>query len=1060
VAQPGEIVLDASALASVSGHDVTVAEYREHHGRRCGVLGALVHAPELPPRPPEAPPLPDDLVRPWLLPVVWERLRTGGGEFLAELRPAIPLFVRFGGLDFDNDDGARDRLHEFIVGAQRIIDSYGGAALQLTLGDKGAYLYGVFGTPVAHEDDAARACAAALELLALERRGDVADLQIGIAQGRLRSGTYGHPKRRTFCCLGDAVNLAARLMTSAAPGQVVVDDAVQRAAGEQFEWTRLPELTVKGKQNAITAHTLDRRRARRGPRSHVSTLVGRQNEVAQLQILLEQTRLGRGQVIGISAEAGFGKSRLLAETVSALNSQDVSTYQGEAQPFGTRTSYFAWTPVWSALLGVPDDDPEARFAAVQAAVAAVAPELTPRVPLLGPLVGADFPDSDLTRTFDAKLRKASLESLVSDLLRAFVDRHGPIGIVIEDCHWLDPLSGDLLGTLAPLVGELPVALLLAYRPLDASDTDARSWYDTVRGLGHWTEIPLEELDETASRQIIAGEADRLFELGGDVPVTLVDTVLARAGGNPFHVQELMTYLWSQHIDPRDDAAVRAIELPASVQGLVLSRIDMLTERVRRTAKVGSVVGRSFDLRTITGAYPPVGTLADVVADTAILHAQDLLLPEGEDETRWLFRHAVVRDVAYDSLPFALRRTLHEQVARWLERDPELTGDGRRRLDLLAHHFWFSGDDEKKLEYLTLAGDAAAADYANVVALHHYERAADLGTDAERAAVLMKLGRVQELTALWGPAAASYGAALELARSAGRGADEGAALAASADVMRKQGHFEEAAEGLRTARAAFAAAGDDTGVGRVLHLTGTLAAQQGRYDDARENYHASMAIRKRLGDVASEAALLSNLAVVAEYEGDYGTARELNEQALALRSTVGDRWSLGVSHNNLGMVTLLQDDLDSARDNFVEALRLNVEVGDTWMVAIVRNNLANVEVRLGNLPGARRSFAEAHTAYRLLGDQWALAILYEDIAALAVAAGRPLDGHRLAGAADALRERLGSPRSQTQEDQLSSVLGNGVEAGDAAVAREEMRAEPDRAEALVADLCAGPEEGGD
>ena len=172
---------------------------------------------------PEPEPLADELVRPWLLPAVYERLRSGRGEFLADLRPAYPVFLRFGGIDYDDDDEAIAKLDDFVRRAQQIMAGFGGNVLQLTLGDKGAYLYGVFGSPVAHEDDAARAAAAALELRDLERTTEATGIQIGVTHGRLRSGTYGHAMRRTFVCLGDAVNLSARLMSAAPVGHIYVE---------------------------------------------------------------------------------------------------------------------------------------------------------------------------------------------------------------------------------------------------------------------------------------------------------------------------------------------------------------------------------------------------------------------------------------------------------------------------------------------------------------------------------------------------------------------------------------------------------------------------------------------------------------------------------------------------------------------------------------------------------------------------------------------------------------------------------------------------------------------
>ncbi len=1015
-ATPGDVVLDDSAMAALDGR-VEISEVRSVSGRNCGVLERLLVPVPLPQPPPSAVRLPEDLVRPWLLPPVWERLRTGRGEFLAELRPAIPFFVRFGGIDFDDDPRARELLDEFVVRSQRVIDGYGGAALQLTLGDKGAYLYAVFGSPIAHEDDAARACAAALDVLAIEQETAVSDIQIGIAEGRLRSGTYGHERRRTFCCLGDAVNLAARLMTSAAPGSIVVADSVQRLAADRFDWHRLPDLKVKGKKAPVAAFELHGRRSGPVHRRHEHALVGREDELARIQDLLDRAAAGRGQVVGVRGEAGMGKSRLLAEAALGFGPRGFTAVEGDAQPFGTRASYFIWRSIWSGLLSVREDEPAVQLAGLTRTVAELTPDLMQRLPLLDALVGVELPDTELTATLDPKLRKASLESLLAELLRALVRTRGPLVLILEDCHWLDPLSADLLGVLARAAADLPVLFLLAYR---APEDLESGWLGQLSGLDHWTEMVLDDLDEVASRQLIAAQADRLFDLGTDIPDPLTRLVLDRASGNPFHIQELLSYIRAQDIDPRDTNALQALQVPERLHALVLGRIDMLAERVRRTAKVASVIGRAFDLRTLQGAYPALGCPDDLLGDLSDLQVHDLVLREDVVTLSYLFRHVVVRDVAYDSLPFSMRATLHERVADWLERDPVLASAGRYRLDVLAHHYWHSGNAEKKRQYLTLAGDAAALDYANLVALDYFRRAAHLGGSAERAAVLLKLGRVQELIGEWAAAEDSYRDALALRNQGGEGS-VGEVLTALGEIARKQGRYEEAASLLEAAEQAFTAAGEEPGVGRVRHLAGTLAANQGRYDEARASYRASMDIRRRNGDRTGEAALLSNLAVIAEYEGDLDDARSLNEQALTLRSALGDRWAIGVSHTNLGMICLLQDQAGVAGDHFEEALRLNLEIGDPWMVAISRHNLANAERDLGDLAEAAREYGDALAAYKSFDDRWALAILFEDVAPFAMAAGAPAAALQLAGAADRLREQLGSPRTAGQDAALAAVL---------------------------------------
>ena len=267
LANEGEVVLEQSAFESLEGR-VEVVERRvdAESGRSAAVVRQLtVPVPETPDVEAHHA-LSVELVRPWLLPAVYERLRTGRGEFLAELRPATPVFVRFTGIDYDTDDDAIEKLDEFIRRSQSVFEEHGGHLLQLTLGDKGAYLYGVFGSPQAHEDDAARAAAAALGILALDGETAARELQIGIAKGRLRSGTYGHAMRRTFVCLGDAVNLAARLMSHAWPGQVITTADVQDEAGEAFTWEQMDDVTVKGKEEPVSAFALTGRSRAAGAR--------------------------------------------------------------------------------------------------------------------------------------------------------------------------------------------------------------------------------------------------------------------------------------------------------------------------------------------------------------------------------------------------------------------------------------------------------------------------------------------------------------------------------------------------------------------------------------------------------------------------------------------------------------------------------------------------------------------------------------------------------------------------------------------------------------------------
>jgi class 3 adenylate cyclase/tetratricopeptide (TPR) repeat protein len=1018
LAEKGDVVLARSALDSIGDH-VIVSEHRgdEQHASTVGVLADLkieVDQAEASPAPAA---LGEALVRPWILPAVYERLVTGRGEFLAELRSAYPMFVRFGGIDYDNDPDAVEKLDHFARRVQNILSEFGGNLLHVILGDKGAYLCAVFGTPHAHEDDASRAATAAIELLTLDKETAATDLQIGISHGRIRSGAYGHPMRRTFTCLGDAVNLSARLMSQAPPGCAYISEEVHLALNERVECQLVGDVTVKGKADPVRVLSIVGLRRGQMNREirYPLPMVGRDAEMAVFAEALGDVLRGAGRVVGISAEAGRGKSRLVAEVVRNLSATGVTVAWGEAQNFGRTTSYLVWRDVWRTLLDLDDDATEASQGRdLTRRLRAISGDLARRGPLLGTVVGIGMEDNELTRTFDAKLRKTSLESLLVDLLRARA-ANGALAIVLEDCHWIDSLSRDLLEELVLACSALPVLFVLAYRP---SGTPGG-------GLGlervpYYHELHLGELTSGDANEVLRAKLEQLFGESVSPAAELVEFVLERAQGNPFYLEELLNYVHGRGVDPADPAAFRHLDIPDTLFRLVQSRIDMLDEAPRTALKVASVVGRTFESPFVHGVYPDLGSLDEVEARFEAARQADILRIDRVEDRSWLFRHVVARDVAYDSLPFAMRAHLHDRVGGFLESGGPETID--RNLDLLAYHYWLGEDDAKKREYAVRAGIAAQSRYANDAAADYFQRALPLVADEERAGVLRRLGKVLELRGGWADAEATYGEAIELSRRLGDAAEQARAHADLADTLRKEGRFEEARQQLILASGIFANNGDDAGLGLVLHLEGTLASQQGQYDVARTAYQQSLEIRERLGDRASIGSLLSNLGLVAECEGDLEQARTMNERALALREELEDRWPICVSQNNLGMIALLQNDFAVAQMRFEESMRLATEIGDRWIVAYGHHNLGNANLGLGEREEAGHEFLQALQAYEDYGDLWSVALLVEDMVLLALAKEEPVRAAELVGAADALRARLEAPRPPAISATLEAALG--------------------------------------
>ncbi len=1024
-ANQGEVVLGPYALASVARH-AHISEYRRglSHGSRYGVVADLRR--EVPPRPwrsipPDA--LPVDEVRAWLLPQIYQRLNSGQGEFMAELRPAVALFLRFSGLEYDVDHEAGEKLDTFISQVQRIFARYDGAVLQLTIGDKGNYLYAAFGAPVTHEDNAMRAVSAAVDLRdALPSMPFIHDVQIGIAQGRMRTGAYGATVRRTYGAIGDDVNLAARLMQTAAPNQILVSKHVWEEVEGDFIGVALPPVKLKGKRDLIPIFSVEKLRPRQmghlQAAQYTLPMVGREAELALIEEKLAQARAGRGQIVGITAEAGLGKSRLVAEVIRLAQERGFALYGGECQSYGTDTSYLVWQAIWQSFFGLDPSWPlETHIQALEQQLRQIDPALVQRLPLLGAVLNLPLPDNDMTRALDVKLRKTSLEAMLVDCVRARASTGAPLMFVVEDAHWLDALSHDLLEAMGQSLADLPVIIVLAYRPPTISHLETLK----VTQLAHFTEIPLIEFDEGEVDRLIALKIHQFYGDTSGASEALVEQITARAEGNPFYIEELLNYLHNRNLDLQDVATLAEVDLPTSLHSLILSRLDQLTESQKSALKVASVVGRVFRAAWLWGVYPQLGEMSHVRGDLDVLRQMDLMLLESrEPELVYFFKHIITQEVAYETLPYAFRAMLHEQIGRFIEQTyPEKLD---QFVDLLAYHYEHSGNEAKKREYLLQAGEWAQQHYANDAALSYYRRLLPLLPDEEQIDVMLKLGQVLERVGEWEAAHQLYQQAREVAKSLDNPHAQARCYLVIGELFRKQGQYDEASVWLQRAQFGFENLEDRKGVGQVLHYAGTLAAQQGNYDVARTLYEASLDIRRELDDKPNIASLLSNLGIIARYQGNIKLALELHEEALAIRRQLGDKGAIANSLNNLGYVLALhKDNYAQARKRLEESIKLQREIGDKFGTANSLNNLGNLARDQGDYVRARVFYEDSLILNQEMGAKWALAYLIDDIGLLFALEESPYQALLLVGAASALRDRIGAPRSPDDQSKLDRVL---------------------------------------
>jgi adenylate cyclase len=1027
LAGPGEILLDQSTLTLLQ---IPARQWRSAEtGERFFILDPSLASGEqasLPDNAAVSAPLAlvdTNLLRAWILPVLYERESAGYGMFLTELRPTTALFMRFMGIDYDNDAQAQEKLDTIISQAQRILERHAGTLLELTIGDKGSYLHASLGASHVHEDDAQRAVRVALELRQLFHDCAFLDsVQFGLSSGTMRVGAYGGTTRQQFGALGDDVNLAARLMTTAAPGEILISGRVRKAIAEEFMVEARPPIVLKGKVQPVPVFAVlgiqQHRAIRLQEPTYALPMVGREHEMTLLAEKLAAVLRGHGQIIGITAEAGMGKSRLVAEAIRLARRSKFIGYGGTCQLDGINTPYLVWQAIWNAFFDLEPALPlRKQIRSLEGELEDRAPDHLDALPLLGTILGLPLPDNDFTRALQPKDRKAQLETVLIKCLESAVreaaEDGGGLLLVLEDLHWIDPVSFDFLELAARAIENWPVLILLTYRPPDADPL--RHTLTRLEGLDHFAHIKLAELNAAEAEQAIHAKLAQLFpEREGGVPPLLIERIASRAQGNPFYAEELLNYLHDRGIDPRDTAALIALDLPTSLYSLILSRIDQLTASQQLSLKVASIIGRVFRFADLHAYYPALGTIEQLKADLHELERLDLTpLESPEPELTYLFKHLVTHEVAYESLAHATRAQLHGLYARYLESAyPERSDQFAPQL---AYHFERAQIPDKACYYLSKAGEQAAASFANDEALTYFNRALNLmptGDTRERLDTLLKRERVYDLL---GKRTEQRQDLAELARLANLFDD---APFLRAQIATRQAQLEidvgDYAAAQASAQAAIRAIETDDHTrsqapdllvdallleARVMFLAGQVAAARPHLEAAlglarerqyiRGEYnalaqlgllnwhtgdytaaadlmeHALQQIRQA-GDVRRELEILNNLGIVAETRSRYAAAIGYYERAQQIARKIGDRSGEATLLTNMGTASLTSGDFVQAGLYSEQAAAMAAEVNEPTLQGIALTNRAEVYRELGQYDPAIDTAAQALTLVRSRG----------------------------------------------------------------------------------------------
>jgi adenylate cyclase len=987
LAHSGDVVIHRDLLRLAPA--ISVAEERGDYRLISNVDSVPVYAP-LPPLP-EA----DSSLLPtlsaFLHPLLARRLIDGQTGFVNEHRSVTVLFVGFSGFDYDCDPQVGARLQAYIAQVARIVEQYDGDLNKIDMGDKGSKLVVIFGAPIAHENDVERAmrCALALRELRIEnvecRNVEVGDpqfsilhsqfsIRIGISSGLVYCGLVGSEQRREYTVMGDTVNLAARLMQAASPGEVIAASGSHRSVADQFLWTSLDALPVKGRSRPVPVFRLEQeqqRASRHQEPSYKLPMVGREEEMQALELHLELTRGGRGQVVGICAEAGMGKSRLVAEVIRMAARRGMAVHTGECLSHGGSISYLPWI---NLLLGVFGIDPtwpkEVQLHHLYDRVAVLCPHMLRRLPVLAGAMNLSVDETEQTRALDARVRKDVLETTVLECLRTTATSKGAgsgLLLVIEDCHWIDPLSHDLVEVVARAIVGLPVMILLAYRPHEHEHARLR-----VVRLPHFRELMLREFSERETEWLIGLKFGYLFGARGVLPPSFVARITTRSQGNPFYIDQMINYIQDQGISPSDTQSLELVRLPDSLRSLIISRIDRLSEQEQITLKVASVIGRVFRASWLWGIYPQIGRPEQVRANLDRLSNLDLTpMEKAEPELEYLFKHMMTQEVAYESLAYATRTMLHEQVGEYIE--SHFAEDVEHYLDMLAYHYGRSENHERQRHYFLLAGQAAQAAYANEIALDYYRRLLPLIDAPGRVPVLLRIGAVLQLVGRWAEAEEAFGQARVIAKAGGDVAGVARCQNALADLFAARGDYEEALAILNAAIPTWEGLGDLEGHYEALRTFGSVLIEMGAYTRGLRSIEHAHELAVRLNDESLIARSICAMGVVYIEISDYEMALYCLERSAQMAARLGDWGLLARARENIGSIYLNQSQLVDALEIFNDLLLRAVEIGDRWAVARLIHEIGRAHTLYGDVRVGMECYARQFTITLDLGERRDLAI---------------------------------------------------------------------------------------
>lgn len=914
-----------------------------------------------------------------------ERFRQAGLEAAGQRRAVTVLFVDISGYtvlsgQLENED-LYLLIQQTLESLAQSVYNYDGVVDKFT----GDGLMALFGAPIAHENNAELAVRAALDMQAAaarisaefrQRFGTDLALHIGLHAGPVIVGGIGSNMLMNYTAVGDTVNLARRLEEAAERGTIVVSESVYQQTKAVADFEPLPPLPLKGFPRPVPGFRVLGLKAQpdvgRGLEGLRAPLVGRDAEFNRLKKAVNAlVTQQQGRFVMITGEGGIGKSRLTSELKSLMAGAAVRIVEGHSLTYRRTVSYWTFLEAFRNALGVPPDAPERQL---RAALGRASEEALPFLENWLSLSPSDPVAGERLRYLEAGQLRQRMFMAVRDFLVAEANRR-PLWLILEDLHWADDASLELLLFLLEAVPQAPLLIYAISRPFTNGVLG--------RVVTRARELLGERYMEVALTSLSPDQSERLlFQLlpMAEFPQRWLESILQRAAGIPYYLEEILRMLIDhgiiQHVAGgwrlTPGADLESLTVPETLQALILARFDRLEPNDRQILQAASVIGRHFDEPLLAAVLEslPAATLRRALKRLA---EREFIAPApGGGE--YSFKHVLVSDAIYGTLLRRSQSELHGRVGEALEklRPDQLDTN----VEILARHFAFSPRADRAFHYLSLAGQKAARAYLNAQARQYYEQALALlpqlrPTVEQLVQVNQGLGDLLTFAGEFSTARLQYQAALDAIPAA----QTSQSAAVRSELFRKlgvtflkQSDYEQALAAFAAAQSALAqaAAPSPAAAARILNDIGWAHFERGDLDAAQDTLRQGLSLVEGAPALDIVSSLYNRLGAVAYRRGDWAAAADCVRNSVEIRETIGDQAGLAGSLTNLGLLDIALGDLDAALEHLSRGLQLKQQLGDVEGTAIVLNNLGYLQINRGDLDAARESLNQAMRAAQQLG----------------------------------------------------------------------------------------------